>query len=140
MERPGVERKVPKANVGMHLECAMHQEHAVHLGWIECGSQPFQRRLGSVHPERVTVYHEERGSAENIEGRLHATAGFQQGDLTAQDGPWVLACSETRRNLIRMPMGIHDDGLHTCFCEAIECVIDERAASEGQQWLGGGVR
>jgi len=77
------------------------------------------------------------------EGRDHRPAGIQQGIFEAQDSVWGRdAPCEVFRQLVGVPMGVHHHIGHAGDGQAIECMIKQCAAAEGEQrlWRGFGER
>ena len=86
-------------------------------------------------PQAVAVQHEERASAQQRQGVLHAAAGFQQSLLVHDLG----AVPYSIGDLLAEMMDVHDDIADAMGDQSIQRALEQGAAGHGNQRLGHGV-
>ncbi len=117
----------------------MQEQHVVDQARVAGGDESVQRRDRAVQPERVAVYDEEWIGTQQVQRGPDPSAGIEQGGFAAhQDGGGV-AGGEVGLDLVGVPEGVHHDAFHSGCGEPVERVIQQGAAAEGQQRLGGAV-
>jgi len=143
-ERTGrVHAEIAAAAIADGADGRRQQKQRVHLLLVPGGGEPVKVGAGALDPERIGVEQEEGLGAEQRQGVGDAAAGFEQhGPLVGNDGLGRAAAPrEMRLDQGRQVVDVDDGGLDAGRLEAVEGMVDQRAAGDlDQRFRHGGAQ